>query len=361
MTARIEVLIPAYNVAATVREAVDSIRSQTLRDIRIIIVDDGSTDETPAKLADLAREDARISIISKANGGIVEALNEGLKQCRAEFIARFDADDVSYPDRLERQLAHLDAHPECVAVGGAVAHMNEKGEPLPGLPQSGDPMLADAAKAPALEPYIIHPFLMVRRAAIEAVGGYRYVPNSEDSDLFWRLMQQGSLVNLPNVLGRYRVHTASISSSIVSGRVMAIGSQLGALSARRRRAGKEDILFDAALPGALRAANTLEGMLDVAAPLLEQDERQHLRIAAAAKLMELSRYRPYELDRGDCAFVRAALPLARRLTPANQSEVDWYVSVSAARLLRKGKWREALTLAPPSALPKAAARMLLQR
>lgn len=361
MSSRVDVLIPAYNAAATLREAVESIRAQTLRDIRIVIVDDGSTDETPNLLAELARADDRIVVVTKANGGIVDALNEGLKHCAAPLLARFDADDISFPDRFERQVAYLDAHPECVAVGGGVEHMDEHGARLAGLPQPTPPSQADAAKAPALEPYIIHPFLMARRAAIEAVDGYRYVPNSEDSDLYWRLAEQGALVNLPDVLGKYRVHTASISSSIVAGRVMAIGSQLGALSTLRRRNGRADISFAKTLPGALKAAAILEAMIGVAAPLLEPKEVAHLRIAAAAKLMELARYRPFELDAGDCAFIRAALPHARALTPQNQSEVNWYVTVTAARLIRKGKLGDALALTPPASLPKAAARVLLAR
>jgi len=361
MSARVDVLIPAYNAAATLREAVDSIRAQTVTDIRIIVVDDGSSDETPAILSELAREDERIIILTKSNGGIVDALNAGLAQCVSEFVARFDSDDISFPDRFERQLAYLDAHPECVAVGGAVAHIDEHGAPLAGLPQPGPPSEANAAKAPALEPYIIHPFLVARRAAMVAAGCYRYVPNSEDSDLYWRLAEQGALVNLPDVLGKYRVHTASISSSLVSGRVMAVGSQLGALSALRRRTGREDIVFTRELPGALKAAETLEAMMAVAAPLLDESERAHLRIAAATKLMELARYRPFELDAGDCAFVRGALAHVSNLSPPNQREVDWYVTVTAARLIRRGRWSDALTLTPPASLPKAAARVFLAR
>jgi hypothetical protein len=102
-------------------------------------------------------------------------------------------------------------------------------------------------------------------------------------------------------------------------------------------------------------------MAAVAAPLLQPAEADHLRIAAAAKLMELARYRPFELDSGDCAFIRAALPYARSLTAQNQKEVEWYVTVTAARLIRKGKLGEALTLTPPQSLPKAAARVLLSR
>lgn len=359
--ALIDVLIPAFNVATTLREAVDSIRAQTMQDLRIIVVDDGSTDDTPRMLAAMADEDERILVVTRANGGIVDALNDGLRRCSAPYVARFDADDVSYPDRLERQLAFMEASPECVAVGGAVEHMDEAGAPLTGLPQSGDPMLADAAKAPALEPYIVHPFAMIRRSALEAVGGYRHAPNCEDSDLYWRLMEHGRLVNLPAVLGRYRVHTASISSSLVSGRVMAIGSQLAALSALRRGGGKSDLAFDRALRAKLASAVTLQAMAGIVDPMLDEHERRHLRIAAAAKLMELARYRPYELEATDCAFVRAALPFAAELSPPNRKEVDWYVTVTAARLVRKGKWNEAFMLAPASALPVTAARVFLQR
>jgi glycosyltransferase involved in cell wall biosynthesis len=355
----VDVLIPAYNMAATLREAIDSVRAQTVRDIRIFVVDDGSSDDTPALLAGLAREDDRICIVTKTNGGIVEALNEGLRHCTAEFLARFDGDDICYPDRFERQLDFLQRNPDCVAVGGVVDHIDETGAPLIGLPHPGPPYGADAAKVPALEPYIIHPFLMARRAAIVECGGYRHVPNSEDSDLFWRLAERGALVNLNEKLGKYRVHTRSVSSSIVNGRVMAIGSQLGALSALRRRAGRADLEFPQDAPAPYKAAVTLEAMCALAARRLDAEERHHLRIAAAAKLMELTRYRPYELEASDCAFIRAALPFARELSPQNRKEVEWYLTVTAARLIRKGRARDAITLTPPRSFPVAAARALL--
>lgn len=358
--ALIDVLIPAFNAAATLREAVDSVSAQTVSDIRILVVDDGSTDRTRAELEDLARDDARIEIVTRANGGIVAALNEGLSLCNAEFVARFDADDACFPNRFEVQLDYLKAHPECVGVGCAVEHMDEHGRPLVDLPQPGAPSGADAARAPALEPYIIHPFLMARRAAIVEAGGYRHVPLSEDSDLFWRLQEKGELVNLPDVLGRYRVHTASLSSSILNGRVMAVGSQLGALSAQRRRAGREDIVFGKELHGELKAAGTLEAMCAIASRGLDADEAGHLRIAAGAKLMELAGYRPYEPEVSDCAFIRAALAFAGKLSAANQKDVMWYVTTTAARLIRKGRFAEAFALTPARAYPKTAARVLVK-
>ncbi len=361
MPARVDVMMPAYNAASTLREAIDSLRAQTLRGIRIIVVDDGSTDDTPAILAALAAEDARVVVLRKDNDGIVEARNDALAACDAEFVACLDADDAAFPERLARQLAYLESHPNCVGLGGEVEHVDESGAKIAGMTQQGDPGLADPAQAPALEPYIVHSTFMARRADVVAVGGYRHVPNSEDSDLFWRLAERGALVNLPEVFGKYRVHTASISSSIINGRVMAVGSQLGALSALRRRAGRRDVPFPRELHASLRAAMSLEKMCAVAARDLEADEADHLRVAAAAKLMELSRYRPYEPDATDCAFIRSALPHAAAMSAKNRKEIDWYVTVTAARLVRKGMLAEALALTPPRNYPVAAARVLLSR
>lgn len=359
--ARVDVIVPAFNAAATVREAIDSIRAQTMDDLRIVVVNDGSTDDTAAILHDIARQEPRLNVISQANAGIVEARNAGLAACDAEYVACLDADDLSYPQRFATQLAYLEAHPACVAVGGEIDHMDESGAALSGLTQPGDPAHADAAKAPALEPYIIHSTLMARRAAVVGVGGYRHVPNSEDSDLFWRLAEHGALVILPERVGKYRVHVASTSSELVAGRVMAVGSQLGALSALRRRSKREDLGFTFEMLAALKRAGTLAAMCAIADDELTEEERAHLRVAAACKFMELARYRPYEPDAADCAFIRAALPHARTLTPHNQKEVTWYVTVTGARLMRKGLWREAMALTPPQQLPIAAARLLLSR
>ncbi|HRP11412.1 MAG TPA: hypothetical protein PLK37_10290, partial [Terricaulis sp.] len=206
-----------------------------------------------------------------------------------------------------------------------------------------------------------HSTLMARRADVVGVGGYRHVPNSEDSDLFWRLQERGALVNLPDTLSKYRVHISSISSDLRNGRVMAMGSQLGALSALRRRAGKADMEFPRALHEAMKQAPTLEAMAEIASEGLESAEAQHLRIATACKLMELARYRPFEPDRGDCAFIRAALPFAAALTPQNQKEVDWYATVTAARLARKAMLAEAFALTPPRLYAMAGARMVTGR
>jgi hypothetical protein len=357
MAAAVDVLIPAYNAASTLAESLASMTAQTIRDIRILVVDDGSTDGTPALLAALAAQDPRIAVIRRENGGIVEALNQGLAACTAEFVARFDSDDVAYPHRLERQLAYLQANPDCAAVGCDVDHIDEHGAPVEGLPRPGSPAGSDPAWIPAREPYLIHPYLFARRAAMLKAGGYRHVPNSEDSDLYWRMEEQGRLHNLEERLGKYRMHMGSISgASVTGGRVMAIGSQLGALSARRRRAGKPDIVFTKADAPALKAAGTLEAMHSYAAQRLEPAEADHLRLAAGIKLLELTGYRPYEIEASDCAFIRAAWPLAKR-HPAF-GEARWHVMRAAARLLKKGKAKEAMALMPPELYPRLGAVLI---
>jgi hypothetical protein len=363
MTAPVaDVLIPVHNAAETVRRAVASITAQGLEKIRILIVDDGSTDASPAILAELAAADPRIEVVRQDNAGIVGALNTGLARCSAEFLARFDADDEAYPERLERQIDYLKANPDCVAVGCDVDHIDELGAPLEGLPRPGPPEDADPDGIPAREPYLIHPYLVARRQAVLDAGGYRPVPSSEDSDLYWRLAERGRLHNLPERLGRYRMHAASISgASVLGGRVMAIGSQLGALSARRRRDGRADLAFDKNGPAALREAGTLEAMHALAAAQLDSAEADRLRLAAAIKLLELAAYRPYEPEPADCAFIRAALPLARRHPPEVQAEVRWHVTHAAARLMRKGRANEALALVPPALWPRVSALLLTGR
>lgn len=354
----VDVLIPVYNREATVREAIDSIRHQTMRNIRIVVVDDGSTDRTPKILAEIEREDPRIAVLRKSNGGIVDALNLGLRHCRAEFIARFDADDVAYHHRLETQVAYLRSHAECVAVGGAIDHIDERGVPLGRVSLSEEPGDGEPSWVPAREPYLIHPFLMVRRSIMERLGGYRHVHNTEDSDLCWRLSERGRLHNLSVSLGQYRMHTSSISgSSVLNGRIMSISSQLAALSAVRRRTQRKDLEFTPGARDQYRSAKTLQNMYDLAKKDLEPYECDYLRIAAAAKLMELTYYRPYELEYSDCVFIRGALDDMSGLSRANLAEFKWYLSVTAARLLSKGEFTKAAALAPVWAYPKIAYRL----
>ncbi|HYH08080.1 MAG TPA: glycosyltransferase family A protein [Thermoanaerobaculia bacterium] len=106
-------IIPVFNRPAMLREAVGSVLAQTYRPIEIIIVDDGSTDETPAVADALAREHPEVRVIHQTNRGVGPARDAGRRAARGEFIQHLDSDDLLYPRKFELQVAGLDAHPEC--------------------------------------------------------------------------------------------------------------------------------------------------------------------------------------------------------------------------------------------------------
>ena len=350
LSVTIDVLITVYNGSVHIRAAIESIQKQTFPGFRIIIVDDGSDDATPAILADMAAGDSRIEVHTKRNGGIVEAANFGLKLCTAEFIARHDADDLAYPERFERQIAYLRLHPNVLAISGVAHHIDLQGIRLGTMAKFGPPEDADAKHIPAREPYLLHPFLMVRREALTRVGGYRKLVVAEDTDLYWRLQELGALYNAPHFDGEYRLNPNSVSShSVLSGRVMAVFSQLAALSAVRRRSQQRDIDFTEDYGRAITAqATSLEAACLAASSQLSPDEARHLRFAAAAKMLEMADFRPYELELSDCLFLKAAYDdLGSSLEPSNQARMLRLLAATAARLAVMGKWRQSRLLRVP--------------
>ena len=343
----VDVLVTVYNGADHVRIALESLQAQTFPNFLIHVVDDGSDDPTPSILRELAAADQRIKVYTKTNGGVVEASNFGLKHCGAEFIARLDADDISYPDRLERQVKIMKSRPEILALSGNAHKINIRGVRLPEDAISSSPLQADPGHLPAIEPYLLHPFLMVRKEALMRVGGYRHLSVSEDSDLYWRLMEIGEIWNDDYFYGEYRMNPGSLSSrSVQSGRIMAIYSQLAAISAMRRREGKSDIQFTKELAISLSENSfSLESLCSVASVQLSAEENLHLRAAAGIKLLEMASYRPYEIDMTDCIFLA---PMLKRfdeiLNEANRGFALRNYSGTAARLASSGRWKEARTL-----------------
>lgn len=355
----IDVLIPAYNVASTIEAAVRSILDQTVRDIRVVAVDDGSTDDTAAIVARLAAEDGRITLLRQPNGGIVDALNNGLALCDAPLIARHDGDDLAYPDRFEKQAAYLDAHPKCIAVSANARHVDAAGAPIGVVTEMGSVDTADPTWVPAREPHLMHPLLMIRREPLVAAGGYRYVFHAEDADLYWRLGGVGALHNLPDVLADYRIHPGSVTGkSILNGRVGAVNAQLAALSHERRRRGRADLTFPPERLARFLEARTVGRMVAVAEEELDEAERAYLRLATAAKLVELVQYRPYDLDADDWRFVDESIRAhAALMTPENAEELRlrqiWYI----AKLIARGRLRT-LRHVPIWLLPPVVAHIL---
>ncbi|MEY4983238.1 MAG: hypothetical protein RIR62_1504 [Pseudomonadota bacterium] len=361
----VDVVIPARNAAATLGAAIRSVLAQSAPDLRVIVVDDGSSDDTPRIAAALAARDGRVTLIRQPQGGIAAAMNAGIDAGTAPFVARLEADDLSHPDRHAHQLGHLLDHPDTVGLSGAQREIALDGSPTGHVNNPAKAPPPDPFWLPAREPALTQPFFMTSRAALRAVGGYRAFPVAEDTDLYWRLAALGRLDNLPDILGSYRFHAGSVSgASVRHGRRLAIWSQLAALSAQRRQAGQPDITLPRWRAGDAPPDDPVAAQLPVLVRRcgLSRAEGAWLATAVAAKLVELAGYRPFELDLSDCRFIARALTAAApRFAPANASDLRRHRAATAARLLRGGRLSEALALGKslwPEMLARAAANRL---
>lgn len=209
---RVSVLMPAYNREAYIREAVESVLRQTFTDFELVAVDDGSTDGTVAVLEELARRDERVRVIKAGRLGLVGVSNETVRHARGEYLARLDADDVALPGRLEKQVAYMDSHPECVVVGGQMEIMDSVGQfkRMKTVPTEHEQI--DGFHLAGQGSAIMNSTAMMRGATVREVGGYRRLFEiCDDLDLWMRLAEKGRLANLPEVFVRYREHDANIS------------------------------------------------------------------------------------------------------------------------------------------------------
>lgn len=198
----VSVVLPVKDAADTVLEAVESILEQTLRDLELIVVDDGSVDGTDRVLASV--DDPRVIVLRHpVNLGLVPALRAGIDTARAEVIARMDADDAARPERLVRQYAILQRHASVGLVSTAFVAVDSQGRELQqhGVP----PDHAAAWFRLHFANCLAHPTVMFRRVAYDAAGGYdeRLVP-AEDHDLWLRMAERVEIATIPEPLLRYR-------------------------------------------------------------------------------------------------------------------------------------------------------------
>ncbi len=206
----VSVLLPVWNGEAFLEQAMESILRQTLSSFELIVIDDGSTDQSAAIAEGYAVDDDRIRVLRCPHRGFSATLNAGIATVRGEYIARMDADDISVPERLQKQVAYLDAHPECVAVGAWIEVIDEAGRHLGLKTYVTTHDEISAAMLHGASP-IAHPTIVLRRAVLRAAGGYdaRCYP-SEDLNLWFRLGESGELSNLGEVLLKHRRHKAAI-------------------------------------------------------------------------------------------------------------------------------------------------------
>ena len=206
----VSVLMGVWNGAPRVREAVGSVLGQTMGDLELIVIDDGSTDGTPAILESFG--DPRLRVERRARGGLTSALNRALALARAPLLARLDADDLAVPERLARQVAFLGAHPDVGLLGSAAREVDPSGRDI----RTVCPPTDDAALRRALirsNPFV-HSSMMMRRAEVELVEGYDpSFPVAQDYDLWMRLSRVTRMANLAEPLVVRRILPGRVTAT----------------------------------------------------------------------------------------------------------------------------------------------------
>lgn len=234
----VTVLMSVYNGARFLNEAIESIRNQTFADFEFLIIDDGSDDATPEILSRHAADDRRIRVVSQANRGLIASLNRGLEEARGELIARMDADDVSRPHRLEKEVNFLQSHGDIALVGSAIDVIDQDGRHLQIIPRPEDPGEI-RHRMRELGCAVAHPTVVFRRSAALGAGGLRRAyRHAEDYDLWLRMIEKHDFVNLPDALLCYRRHEGSVSTTHTTQQVLS--SFCARLTAKLRLQGLPD-------------------------------------------------------------------------------------------------------------------------
>ena len=210
MSVTISVLLPVRDAAPYLPECIASLRAQTLEDFEVLVVDDGSTDQSPKLLSAWAAEDSRVSLVRQARGGIVHALEAGRARARGRYLARMDADDVAEPIRFAEQLALLEGRPDLAGCGAGVRYF-PRTEVRGGGRRYEDWINAirtpdDVERNLFIECPLAHPTFFLRADIVENVGGYVERGWPEDYDLLFRVWRSGGrLASVDQLLLRWRI------------------------------------------------------------------------------------------------------------------------------------------------------------
>lgn len=206
---KVTVLMSVYNGEKYLRQAIDSILNQTFKDFEFFIINDGSTDRTAEILQ--SYHDHRIKIINnEKNIGLTKSLNKGLKIARGEYIARQDADDISLPQRLEKEINFLEKHKRAGLIGSSIQLISESGKPL--ATQKVLTKNEEIKKGLLGGNQFAHGSVMFKRECLDKVGFYREeFRSTQDYDLWLRISEKYDVANISEPLYKWRVSFKSVS------------------------------------------------------------------------------------------------------------------------------------------------------
>jgi glycosyltransferase involved in cell wall biosynthesis len=228
---RVSVVMAVRNGAPYPEQAVDSILTQTFTDFEFVLIDDGSTDSTPEVLQRYQAADPRVQVHHQENVGLTPSLNRGCARARGVYLARMDADDIAFRERLERQVEFLDRHPAVALLGSSVVRIDESSREikLSACPTSH----AEIVRALTEYNCFTHPTVMLRKDMLVAVGGYREAyRHAQDYDLWLRLAERYELGNLADPLLYYRVYAGQVSVRHLEQQIISVGGVRAAARAR---------------------------------------------------------------------------------------------------------------------------------
>jgi glycosyltransferase involved in cell wall biosynthesis len=211
---KLSVILPINRNDGFFEKSVSSVLGQSFSDFELIILANNCTDDLWGEILLLSQFDDRVKPIRIKLGGLTFALNYGINIAKGEYIARMDADDISYIDRFEKQVKFLDNFSDVVLVGARIRLIDEASIPLQHQPKPKPTEFIDISNCLYWTCPIAHPTVMFRKEVILKLGGYKFGYYGEDYDLWLRLIQSNYKINnLSEVLLDYRVHSQQLSST----------------------------------------------------------------------------------------------------------------------------------------------------
>lgn len=208
----VSVVMPAYNASAYIADAIESILNQTYNKFELIIVDDCSRDGTADIIKKYAKRDKRIIFLqNKKNLKLSKTLNYGIEMAKGKYIARMDADDYSYHDRLEKQVSYFERHPTVGILGGSMEMFTTENKII-GIRKYPTQDNEIRKNLYWFSPFS-HPLIMIRKAVLDTVGYYNdYYNPAEDYELYFRIGKVSEFANLKDTLLRYRIVSKSMTT-----------------------------------------------------------------------------------------------------------------------------------------------------
>jgi glycosyltransferase involved in cell wall biosynthesis len=214
---KVSVIVPAYNIASYLADTLMSVETQSFRDFEVLVVDDGSTDDTAKIVKTFCQRDDRFQLLQKENGGLSSARNYGMNHARGQYIALLDGDDLYKPDKLANHVARLDRNLSVGVVYSASAAIRDDGGST-FVSLSGRPISNNLLFSLLCKNFIGHGSNAVfRRSIVEEVGGFdETLPSSEDIDYWLRIASTGKwqFDREPQILCCYRVRPSGLSFNV---------------------------------------------------------------------------------------------------------------------------------------------------